>query len=127
MVTRNRKCTTIIICIIALSICAIAIAILFHLGIFSKSEAQEPTGSNLLEHWQSEPVAYGHLSPPRNHSIQNDILQESTAYDVVIVGAGISGLSAALKLCEENLQVLVVEANVRQIVRDDIKIRNRLI
>lgn len=51
-------------------------------------------------YWMHEPTAWTHAS-----------LQEDIAVDVAIVGGGITGLTAALRLCEAGKRVAVIEMN----------------
>ena len=102
----------IVICVFLSSVSTIIVGLLICFGILSSSEG-DIQESNVLEFWEGEPLAYGSLFPPSNDSLTGDVLPQSYKYDVIIVGAGMAGLSAAMTLCEQEKKVLVLEANVR--------------
>ena len=112
----SRRYITIVICILFFSISSIILGILTCFGVLSTPEEEQE--SNVLEFWEREPIAYGGLFPPSNHSLNGEVLPQSSVIDVIIVGAGMAGLSAALKLCERRKRVLILEANVRTVFYD---------
>lgn len=78
---------------------------------------KETAPENAIENSTNQPQAYSNLYFPVNRS---DIAlttymsgNGTTLHDVVIIGAGLSGLSAALKLCQEmpDLDIVLLEAS----------------
>lgn len=110
-----RKDQKVFIVIFLVSVITCTLVLLLHFLVLSRSDGSQEDGSNVLESWQGEPIAYGSLFPPSNKSSTLSMLERSSSYDVIIIGAGMAGLSAASKLCESDKRVLVVEANVRQL------------
>lgn len=108
----KKKHIAIVICVFFSGVSAIIVGLLICFGVLSTPEA-ERNGSNALEYWEDGPIAYGGLAPPSNFSSTEIFPLQSSVYDVIIVGAGMAGLSAALKLCESEKRVLMLEANVR--------------
>lgn len=108
----KKKHIAIVTCVFFSGVSAIIVGLLICFGVLSTPEAED-NGSNALEYWEDGPIAYGNLSPPSNFSSTDIFPLQSSMYDVIIVGAGMAGLSAALKLCESEKRVLVLEANVR--------------
>ena len=108
----KKKHIAIVICVFFSGVSAIIVGLLICFGVLSTPEA-EHNGSNALEYWEDGPIAYESLSPPSNFSSTGIVPLQSSMYDVIIIGAGMAGLSAALKLCESEKRVLMLEANVR--------------
>lgn len=111
---RSKRDIAIVLFVFLLSISTIIVGLLICFGILSTPEVDHQE-SNVLEFWESKPLAYGSLFPPSNNSWTDGVLPHSFTYDVIIVGAGMAGLSAALTLCKRDKKVLVLEANVRRV------------
>lgn len=94
-------------------VCPIIFGCVFGIPKSNKATAPE----NVIENSTNQPRAYSNLYFPVNRSgiaLTRYVSGNGTSFhDVVIIGAGLSGLSAALKLCQEmpDLDILLLEAS----------------
>ena len=100
--------------LISIVVCIFPIIFGCVFGIAKSNKETAP--ENVVENSTNQPRAYSNLYLPVNRSdisLMTDVSWNSTSFhDVIVVGAGLSGLSAALKLCQDmpDLDVLLLEA-----------------
>jgi len=83
------------------------------------SDQAGPVESTVFEQWDQDPLAFTNLYMPINESRNTPLASSSSSsnvFDVVVVGGGISGLSASATLCSNGVKVLLLEANVRGLI-----------
>jgi hypothetical protein len=84
------------------------------------SDQAGPVESTVFEQWDQDPLVFTNLYMPINESQHNPLASSSSSssnvFDVVVVGGGISGLSASATLCSNGVKVLLLEANVRGLI-----------
>jgi hypothetical protein len=91
-------------------IAAIVLIPLFMTGVLSLHPKKSETVAKRSTY---DPFYYGNLHPYLFPGEKEDLGIE-TDYDVIVVGAGIAGLTVASELQLEGLNVLVLEARVRR-------------
>lgn len=115
----SRKRNLLIISTALASLSTVILSIVLGLKILKPDPDQpRPVESTVFEQWDQEPLAFTSLYMPMNE-LQNTSLastSSSIVFDVVVVGGGISGLSAAATLCSYGVKVLLLEANVRGLI-----------
>jgi hypothetical protein len=102
-------------CILVITLCMLFVAVIVLvplimtgvLSIHKKSDAVKKRSTY-------DPFYYGNLHPYLYPGEKEDMGIE-TDYDVIVVGAGIAGLTAANALQQEGLNVLVLEARVSEV------------
>ena len=92
---------------IVILLAAAVLVPLFLTGVFKQKKE-----TTTIRRSTYDPVYYGNLHPYL-YPGEKDDLGIVTDYDVIVVGAGLSGLATATELLKEGLTVLVLEARVR--------------
>jgi hypothetical protein len=109
---RSRSCSR-TWCILLIISCLILIAVVVLVPLFmtgTLSFHKKPS-KTVAKRSTYDPFYYGNLHPYLYPGERQDMGIE-TDYDVIVVGAGIAGLTAASALQQEGLNVLILEARV---------------